>query len=127
MPAPFAAAFDAIEVFIRSVLPRAEIRRVGNEHLQVKNGAKTIRLTFNREQLDDFEVVLGGNQPVGYSNGIRDDLYFPIYVALGMEGMIPDMQILGILLNQEDRDWLKSCRLSETRFCGEFAKALYEG
>jgi len=127
MPAPFAAAFDAIEVFIRSVLPRAEITRVGAEQLQVKNDTKTVRLTFNSEQLGDFGAVLGGNQPVGYSNSIRDDLYLPIYVALGMEGVIPDMRIVEILLNQENRDWLRRCRLSETRFADEAAKALYEG
>jgi hypothetical protein len=127
MPAPFAAAFDAIEVFIRSVLPRAEVTRVGNEDLQVRNGAKTIRLPFNREQLDDFEVVLEGNQPVGYSHGLRDDLYLPIYVVLGTEGMIPDVRILEILLNQENRDWLRRGRLSAIRFADEVAKALYDG
>jgi hypothetical protein len=126
MTAPFAAALDAIEVFIRSVLPRAEMTRVGNE-LRVKNGTKTVGLTFTNEQLDDFEVVLGGDQPVGYSHGLRDDLYFPIYVALGMEGMIPNTPILAVLLNQENRDWLTRGYLSETRFTDEVGRALYEG
>jgi hypothetical protein len=126
MPAPFAAAFDAIEVFIRSLLPRAEVTRVGNEQLQVGNGADSIRLTFSRAQLDDFDVVLGGSQPGPYSRGIKNDVYYPVYVALGMEGMILDFRIFGLLLNEEDRDWLGSCRLAETRFSVEFAKPLYE-
>jgi hypothetical protein len=93
MAAPFQATFDAIEVFVRGILPRAEVKWVGHEHLHVRSAAQSIRLTFNRSQLDDFEVVLRGDQPVQYSNGIRSDLYIPVYVALGIEGMIPDLRI----------------------------------
>jgi hypothetical protein len=85
MPVRFAAAFDAIEVFIRGILPRAEVTRAGNEQLHVRNDAQSITLTFNRSQLDDFGVVLRGNQSVRYSNGIRGDFYLPVYVALGIE------------------------------------------
>ena len=126
MPDPFTAAFDAIHAFIRSILPRAEMTRVGSEQLLVRNGADSIMLQFSREQLEDFEIVMGGNQPVRYSQGIKNDLYYCVYVALGMEGMIADVRIFGILLNEEDRDWMGSCRLSETRFSAEFANALYE-
>jgi hypothetical protein len=126
MPVRFAAAFDAIEVFIRGILPRAEVTRAGNEQLHVRNDAQSITLTFNRSQLDDFEVVLRGNQSVRYSNGIRGDLYLPVYVALGIEGMIPDLRVSEVLL-QEDRDWLATCRLVGTRFDRDIAKGLYDG
>jgi hypothetical protein len=126
MSAPFAAAFDAIEEFIRSILPRAGLTRVGDESLWVSSSADRIRLTFSRGQLDDFQLVLAGNQPRPYSQGIRHDLHYPIYVALGREGMIPDLRIFSLLLNAKDRDWLRSCRLSETTFSAEYAKALYD-
>src|SRR5687767_9006201 len=126
MSAPFSAAFDAISAFIRRVLPRAEITRVGSNQLQVRNDADRITLTFSNEQLDDFEVVLEGNQPRRYSQGIESDFHHSVYVALGTEGMIPDLQISGILLNEESRDWLESVRVSETRFSAESAKALFE-
>jgi hypothetical protein len=69
--------------------------------------------------------VLGGNQPRPYSQGIKNDLYYPVYVALGTEGMISDFRIFNLLLNEEDRDWLGSC-LTEVQFGAEFAKALYD-
>jgi len=127
MSAPSGKAFDAIQVFIRGLLPRALMMRVGNEGLQIKNGTDVVVLTFNRGQLDDFEQVLEGNQPTRYSSGIKSDLYFLIYVALGREGMIPDLRIVEVLFDEEDRDWLQTCRLSETRFSSDLAKALYEG
>ena len=126
MSAEFAAAFDAIEVFIRGLMPRAEVSRVGNEHLRVKNGTDNIRLIFDRDRLDDFEVVLGGSQSRPYSSGVKNDLYYPVYVALGMKGMISDFRIFSLLLHEEERDWLVGCQVPEMRFNAEVAKPLYE-
>jgi hypothetical protein len=121
----FPKAREAIEVFIRSMLPRAEMTWVGNEQLHVGNGVLSIRLPLNDSQLDDFETVLAGGQPVGYSNGLRSDLYLRIYVALGLEGMVPQWRITDILL-KEERDWATSLRV-QTQFDAETAKALYDG
>ena len=122
----FPKAREAIEVFIRSMLPRAEMTWVGNEQLHVGNGVLSIRLPLNDSQLDDFETVLAGGQPVGYSNGLRSDLYLRIYVALGLEGMVPQWRITDILLKEEERDWATSLRV-QTQFDAETAKALYDG
>jgi hypothetical protein len=53
----FPKAREAIEVFIRSMLPRAEMTWVGNEQLHVGNGVLSIRLPLNDSQLDDFETA----------------------------------------------------------------------
>jgi hypothetical protein len=127
LSAPSSAALDAISVFIRSFLPRAQVIPVADEQLRVTDGAEEILLPFNRDQLDDFGAVLEGGQPVRYSRGIKNDLHYRVYVALGLEGMIPDVKMFEVLINEEERDWLGSCRLSETRFSEETAKALYEG
>jgi hypothetical protein len=108
LSAPSSAALDAISVFIRSFLPLAQVTRVADEHLRVTQGAEEIVLPFNRDQLDDFGAVLGGQQPVRYSRGIKNDLHYRVFVALGLEGMIPDVKMLEVLINEEDRDWLGS-------------------
>ena len=126
MASPSPKAFEAIQVFIRSFLPRAETTQVGEQQLRIKDGDKTITLPFGREWLDDFEVVQSGAQPKRYSNGIRDDVYFSIYAVLGIQGFLPDVRIVEVLLNQDDRDWLDRVQC-ETRFSDEEAKELCLG
>jgi hypothetical protein len=126
VPSPFPKAFEAIQVFIRSFLPRAQTTRVGKQQLCIKDGNKTTTLSFSLQWLQDFEVVQSGVQPVRYSNGIRDDVYFSIYAALGTQGFLPDVRIVDVLLNQDDRDWQNRVQC-ETRFSDEEAKELYLG
>ena len=126
-PEPYAATFYDIHKFVDGVLPDADVERIGNsENLQIRNGGKTIVVSFSRSLLDDYEVVSHGQQPVPYSNGIRSDLHLQVYFALGIEGMIPGIRISDVLIGQERRDWLSRCRL-EVRFDSEFTKGIYDG
>jgi hypothetical protein len=127
LSAPSSAALDAISIFIRSFLPQAQITRAADSQLRVRNGIEEIVLPFNRDQLDDLGAVIEGGQPVRYSRGIKNDLHYRVYVALGLAGMIPDINMFEVLINEEDRDWLESCRVSETRFNEETAKELCHG
>lgn len=126
MRQPFIKAFDNIEVFIRSVIPTAKMRRVGSEDLQIINGSVSTVVRFEMSQLEDFETVLEGHLPVPYANGIKNGIQYRIYIALGVAGMIPDVRISTLIL-QDERDWLRQCRLLNTHYSGEQAKSMYEG
>lgn len=126
MRQPFTKAFDNIEVFVRSVIPTAKMQRVGSEDLQIINGSVSTVVRFGMSQLEDFETVLEGHLPVPYANGVKNGIQFRIYIALGVAGMIPDVRISTLIL-QDERDWLRQCRLLNTHYSGEQAKSMYEG
>jgi uncharacterized protein (DUF1499 family) len=96
MTGHFASAFRAIEGFVKEVLPGAQIVQVGEEGLRIKSGPKSLTVMFDRDLLDDFELVLEGSQPVPYSNGVRSEVRLELYVALGEEGTIPNV-MFGLL------------------------------
>jgi hypothetical protein len=121
-----AKAFDNIEIFVRSVIPTAKTLWIDSENLQVVNGGARVVIPIGRDQLDDFETVLECHLPRSYSNGIKNGIQFRIYIALGVAGMIPDVRISTLIL-QDERDWLRQCRLLNTHYSGEQAKSMYEG
>jgi len=122
MKQPFVNAFAYIDKFIHSLLPHAKLQRGDAERLAVTdNGARAI-LRFGCSQLEDLEGALEGDQPVSYSNGLKTDVQFQIYVALGSEGMLPDVRISSAML-EEQRDWRTNIRL-DTHFPPQLAEQL---
>jgi hypothetical protein len=121
-------AFDNIEIFVRSVIPAAKTQWIDSENLQIVNGTASSVVHFERSQLDDFEAVLvePAIMSVPYSNGVKNDIQFRIYIALGFAGMLPDVRISALIL-QDQREWLTRCRLVNTRYRGDEAKSLYDG
>jgi hypothetical protein len=121
-----AKAFDNIEIFVRSVIPTAKTQWIDSENLQIVNGGAKAVVPIGRDQLDDFETVLEGHLPRAYSSGIKNGIQFRIYIALGIAGMIPGVRISTLIL-QDERDWLRQCRLLNTHYSGEQAKNMYVG
>jgi hypothetical protein len=119
-------AFDNIEIFVRSVIPAAKTRWIDAENLQIDNGGARVVVPIGRDQLDDFEAALEGHLPRAYSNGVKNDIQFCIYIALGVAGMIPDVRISTLIL-QDEREWFKQCRLVSASYEGDEAKSLYSG
>jgi hypothetical protein len=98
MTMPLDRAFDAIEDLAVSILPDADVQRVGTEDLAIENGGKRAVARLTRALLEDFESTLDGGLPVRYSNGIKNEIRSRIYLALGAEDMIPEERISEILL-----------------------------
>jgi hypothetical protein len=118
-------ARDNIEIFVRSVIPTAKTQWIESDNLQIANGSASVVVQIGRDQLDDFESVLEGHLPRAYSNGIRNGIQFRIYIALGVAGMIPDVRISTLIL-QDEREWITQ-RLFNVRYTGDEAKKLYDG
>jgi hypothetical protein len=93
MPKPFDRAFDEVETFVSTVLPDAVVHRVGTEDVAIENTGKRAIVRFGTALLEDFESTLEHPLPIRYSNGIKSDVHFSVYVALAAEGMIPEIKL----------------------------------
>jgi len=73
--------------------------------MDVRGERTEVRL--GRELMDDFEVALERYQSTSYFETIRNRVRFPILIALGEKGLIPDFKVSAELLNERG-EWLKS-------------------
>jgi hypothetical protein len=63
--------------FAKSLLPHAEIA-FSDAQLRVANEGKYFSVPFTREDLDDLELVLDGEFPTKYSDGMRNAIQLQI-------------------------------------------------
>jgi len=101
---------------------------VWEAHLQSKcEVARTqVVLRLAPERLSDLEQALTDSSlPARYKNGIIRDMTLGALVAIGKEGMAPDVEVSKLVVD-EDLDWNRHVRLA-TSFGSETAKKLHEG
>ena len=127
MTQSYTKAFEYIADFVRSLLPDATMEWGGVEQLAITDRAKRVIVRFGRSELEDFENVLDerNNLPVRYCNGIKNDVNFHMYMALGVEGMIPNVRISSAML-EDEREWATHISL-DARFADDLTKHLYRG
>jgi hypothetical protein len=124
---PSAHSMTAIKNYIQQVLPGFSVEQVGNAAaIEVCRGAKRVVLRYGPDQLSDLqEALTNSSLPVRYKNGLVRDISLGALVAVGKEGMAPDIDASRLVV-EEDLDWNPYVRLI-TSFDGETARRLYEG
>ena len=110
--------------FAKEILPHADIV-FSHGQLTVANESKHLSVPFTREDLNDLEAVLDGDLPTKYSDGIKSAIQLQIYVAFFHEGMIPNVKLSKVML-EEKRDWTNAIRAG-THFDDKLAARLYHG
>jgi len=127
MTSSFEPSITELCKYIEEVVPSASATRVGKTNsIEVRSGDQRKTLTYSSDQLDDLEGALtNGALPKRYRNGIVRDMKLRSLVAIGREGMAPDVDILKLILN-EDLEW-KNALIWGVQFDTKTSKNLYQG
>ena len=83
------------------------------------------KIIFDRDIMDDFEMAIEKYTETDYYYTLENAVKFKVYISLGQEGFIPNLDISSELLN-EKREWLKDYKV-DVLFEKKLCKILYEG
>lgn len=90
-----------------------------NYHFDIEIKGQKHKIIFGRDIMEDFEIAIRKYPETDYYYTLENTIKFKIYVSLGQEGLIPNLDISSELLS-ERREWLKDYSGDEV-----FARKLY--
>jgi hypothetical protein len=114
-----------ITQLLKSVAPDATVKQLPNYGFRITIRNEPIDVRFDRAEMEDFEIALDQFRNTNYFHTLENRIRFRILVALGVKGLIPNLNISSELL-REKGEWLKQIRTDVT-FDPSFSEVLYEG
>jgi len=106
----FPKAAECVTEFTKELDPNAQMSWVAhNFTCAIELRGKQVSVAFSRELMDDFEVAIEKYHGTSYFETMRNRVRFPILVATGEKGLIPEFRISGELF-QEQGEWLRTFR-----------------
>jgi hypothetical protein len=125
MAKPHAKSVRYIKDFLKSLAPDAKVQQVQEFTFRIDMHDDRTEVCFDRSQMEDFEVALERFQKTNYFHTLENRIRFRIFVAMGVKGLIPYLQISSELL-REKGEWLKNLP-TDVAFDTDFCAVLYHG
>lgn len=125
MAEPYDKSIRYITDFVKWLAPDAKVQQVPEFTFLIDLHDDRTEVRFDRAEMEDFEVALERFQNTNYFHTLEHRIRFRIFIAMGIKGLIPYLQISSELL-REKGEWLKNLR-TDVAFDGEFYKVLYHG
>lgn len=127
MPRDFTLPFNVIKKYVEQQVPGLTFEMMGNAlTARVRLGAQQGIVSCSQEDLSDLEEALtNSTQPAKYKNRLIRDVTLRALVAVGKQGMAPEVDVSKLIVNEE----LDSAQVPPmtTSFDQETAKRLYDG
>jgi|SRR5579872_5944424 len=122
----FPRAAKYVDEFARELDPNAQVSWAPHDFtLAVELRGKRVIVRFSRELMDDFEAAIEKYNGTRYFETMRNRVRFPILVALGEKGLIPEFKVSRELLNEKG-EWLRTFR-ADVQFPDEIYATLDHG
>jgi hypothetical protein len=119
-------AIEYIGRLVREVASNAEVHLAGPDYrFIVKIGGDSTEVTFSEELMDDLDIALQKFQSTSYFHTLRNRVRYPILIALGSKGLIPNFKVSSDLLD-ESGEWLKNFR-ADVRFPSKWYETFDRG
>lgn len=110
---------------VNAICTDAQVQPLPEYRFQVKANEIEVVLQFSRAEIDDFTAALERNHESAEFFTLENRIKFRIYVALGREGLLDELEISRELIDEKG-DWHKSIQTNVT-FEEDFARTLCEG
>jgi len=124
-------AIKYIENLIKGLVPTANVNHSvtpgfhSDYDFRIEINNNTIIIKFLRELVDDFENLINKSTDENQYNDLKSRIDFKIYIELGKEGVVPDLNISQKLLD-EKREWVKDYRVN-VEFNETINNTIYNG
>lgn len=110
MSSAYPRAIKYLTDLVKELDPNATTSWIGPTYtLSIDLRGERTPVKLGRELMDDFEVALDRYKSTSYFETIRNRVRFPILIALGEKGLLPEFKISAELLNERG-EWLKNFR-----------------
>jgi hypothetical protein len=111
--------------FLKWLVPEATVKQLPNHTFRIYFREEQTDVRFDRSEMEDFEIALEKFQNTAYFHTMENRIRFRFFIALGLKGLIPYLQISAELL-KEKGEWLTNLRTDVT-FDQEFCATLHQG